>query len=231
MTRRLVEAAGRVIAVELDPRLCEDLPGRLGFPGNLECVLADAREADIPALVGAGTAVQYKVIGNLPYYAANPIVRRVLESCPPPSLALVMVQKEVADTMTAGPGKMSLLSMATQCYAETRQVCTVPPSAFRPPPKVRSAVVRLDLREAPMVDSSNRESFFEIVKAGFSSPRKQLHNSLSHGLGVETGVGSATLEKAGIDGRRRPATLTLEEWQAVCAAWLDVRRELTQSAD
>ncbi len=222
LTRRLVREAGHVTALELDARLCDQLPERLGFPLNFRCIQADAREADFPAVafptVGAVTS-QYKVIGNLPYYAANPIIRRVLESTPPPSMAMVMVQREVADGMTASPGDMSLLSVAVQCYARARLVCSVPPSAFRPHPKVRSAVVRLDVREEPAVAAAEQEEFFKVVRAGFSSPRKQLHNSLSHGLGLDSRDGAAILEQAGIDGRRRPATLSIQEWAAVAAAW------------
>ena len=186
LTRRLVKEAGSVTALELDARLCEELPARLEFPDNLRCVLGDARDADFPALAVPGTKASragYKVIGNLPYYAANPIIRRTLESQPPPSLALFMVQKEVADSMTASPGAMGLLSVATQFYAEARTVCSVPPAAFRPPPKVRSAVVRLELRERPAVETHAPQEFFDVVRAGFSAPRKQLHNSLSHGMG------------------------------------------------
>ena len=234
LTRRLVQEAGLVLALELDTRLWEELPSRLGFPSNLRCILADAREVDLPALVSSpseGTPGRYKVIGNLPYYAANRIVRRVLESVPPPSMVLVMVQKEVAESMTASPGDMSLLSVATQCYADARLVCSVPPSAFRPQPKVRSAVVRLDVRETPSVDSANRYVFFEVVRAGFSAPRKQIHNSLSHGLGIEPGTGAAILERAGIDGRRRPATLNLEEWGAVLASWQETGQGMDRRAD
>ena len=234
LTRRLVQKAEWVVAVELDARLCEELPARLDYPDNLRCVLADAREVNLPALtvpnhplslrgrVGVEVNPGYKVIGNLPYYAANPIIRRTLESQPPPSLALFMVQKEVADSMTATPGSMSMLSVATQYYAEARMVCSVPPAAFRPPPKVRSAVVRLDVREQPAVDTPDRDAFFDVVRAGFSGPRKQLHNSLGHGLGIEPGAAAAILEQAGIDGRRRPATLSLPEWAAVCAAWQEI---------
>lgn len=225
LTRRLAQQAGRVVAVELDGRLCGELPARLDYPGNLQCVLADAREADLPALAfpPAGQSWEgYKVIGNLPYYAANPIIRRTLESEPPPSLALFMVQKEVADSMTATPGSMTMLSVATQYYARARLVCSVPPAAFHPPPKVRSAVVRLDAHEKPAVDTSGRDLFFDVVRAGFSAPRKQLHNSLSHGLGIEPAAAAAVLERAGIDGRRRPATLSLPEWAAVCAVWQEL---------
>ncbi len=240
LTRRLVQEAGLVVALELDSRLCEELPARLDYPSNLRCILADARDADLPALVSppaplsppsGGTPVRYKVVGNLPYYAANPIVRRVLESVPPPSMILVMVQKEVAESMTASPGDMSLLSVATQCYADARMICSVPPSAFRPQPKVRSAVVRLDVRETPSVDYANRDVFFEVVRAGFSAPRKQIHNSLSHGLGIEPVTGAAILECAGIDGRRRPATLNLEEWGAVLASWQETGQGMYRRAD
>lgn len=228
LTRKLVQLAGRVAAVELDAELCEGLPERLGFPDNLECVNADARDVDIPALARRPSAVApaaYTVIGNLPYYAANPIVRRVLESDPPPSLALFMVQKEVADSMAAQPGKMGLLSVATQCYARARQVCSVPPNAFRPAPKVRSAVVRLDLLESPVVDRERRDGFFRVVRAGFSAPRKQIHNSLCQGLAAPPRVCEAALEKAGIDGRRRPATLGMEEWAALAEVWRELQPE------
>ena len=223
LTRRLVQQAGLVVAVELDARLCEELPGRLDFPENLRCHLGDAREIELPSLAFRELddhPARYKVVGNLPYYAANPIIRRTLESQPAPSLALFMVQREVAESMTALPGRMGLLSVATQLYATTRIVCSVPPSAFRPPPKVKSAVVRLDIRSEPAVAMDNHEDFFQVVRAGFSAPRKQLHNSLSHGLGVEPAVGSAVLDLAGIDGRRRPATLGLEEWAAVYRSWV-----------
>ena len=242
LTRRLVQQAGRVVAVELDDRLCDELPARLDYPDNLRCVLADAREVDLPALAkipspsegglgwGCGPS-GYKVIGNLPYYAANPIIRHTLESVPPPSLALFMVQKEVADSMTAVPGSMSMLSVATQCYADARLVCSVSPAAFRPPPKVRSAVVRLDVRERPAVDTPGRDLFFHVVRAGFSAPRKQLHNSLGHGLGIEPGAAAAVLQRASIDVRRRPATLSLPEWATVCDAWREMRPEIEQRAD
>ena len=228
LTRRLVQLSGRVIAVELDPDLCRELPSRLDHPPNLGCVTGDAREIELPSLVvdGSGDATgRYKVVGNLPYYAANPIIRRTLECREPPSLALFMVQREVAESMTASPGSMGLLSVATQFYAEARMVCSVPPAAFRPAPKVRSAVVRLDIRRVAAVSVHNREEFFAVVRAGFSAPRKQLHNSLSHGLGIKTSLGAAVLERAAIDGRRRPATLSLEEWAEIYRSWRKLQEE------
>ncbi len=221
LTRRLLARAARVVAVELDAGLAAALPGRLGNPPNLTVVSGDARTVDIGALVRAGApgdrpaCLAYKVAANLPYYAANPIIRRFLEAEPRPRSMVLMLQREVADSMTAASGKMSLLAVATQYYATPRPVCLVPPGAFRPVPKVTSAVVRLDLRERPAVAVANTEAFFDLVRAGFSAPRKQLRNSLSHGLGLPAGVVGGLLASAGIDGQRRAETLSIEEWAAV----------------
>ena len=215
LTRQLVRRAARVIAVELDAALAAALPARLGHPSHLEVVAADARTVDLAALLGA--PMPYKVIANLPYYAANPILRRFLEmdAAYRPQLMTVMVQREVAESITAVPGKMSLLSVAVQYYAIPELICAVPPSAFRPPPKVASAVVRLDLRPQPAVAVSDTAAFFALVRAGFAAPRKQLRNSLSHGLNRPGNGIDPLLAAAGIDGRRRAETLALEEWAAL----------------
>ena len=143
LTRRLVDRGARVVAVELDPQLAATLHDRLGNPPNLTVVEDDARKLEPASLVPAGSS--YKVVGNLPYYAANPILRRFLEACPRPMLIVVTLQEEVARNIAATPGKMGFLSVAIQYHASTRLICTVPPRAFRPPPKVTSAVVRLDI--------------------------------------------------------------------------------------
>ncbi len=217
LTRRLVERAGRVIALELDPLLAEALPDRLGNPANLEVVTADARTVDIGALLEGVSGC--KVVANLPYYAANPILRRFLEAPLQPSLLVVMLQREVARSVTAAPGEMGLLSVAVQCYAEAKMVCTAPPRAFRPPPKVSSAVVRLDVRPQPAVPPGEADGFFSVVRAGFAAPRKQLRNSLAQGLRAAAEAVDCTLDAAGISGQRRPGTLTVQEWVGVYRAW------------
>ena len=115
LTKRLVERVKRVVAVELDSELAAALPARLEFPANLTCVEADARIVNLAELIAPDTS--YKVVANLPYYAANPIIRRLLESEPKPNLLVVMVQQEVAKNMIAKPGDMGILSVATQFYA------------------------------------------------------------------------------------------------------------------
>lgn len=217
LTRRLLRRAGRVIAVELDDRLAGSLAGRLGNPPNLQVVRGDARRVDIAGL--AGRAVPYKVVANLPYYAAAPIIRRFLEADSPPAALVVMVQREVAAAMTAKPGAMSLLSVATQFYAAPSVVAQVPPRAFRPPPKVSSTVVKLARRPAPVAAVPDVAAFFALVRAGFSAPRKQLHNSLLLGTGAGAAAVAGILAAAGIDGRRRPATLAIAEWAALHDCW------------
>ncbi|MSQ07107.1 MAG: ribosomal RNA small subunit methyltransferase A [Dehalococcoidia bacterium] len=225
VTRLLVAQAAQVVAVELDSELAAALPARLDHPTNLTVIVGDARIVDVAALVGPGRPLGYKVVANLPYYAANPIIRRFLESPPCPELMVVMVQQEVARSMTASPGDMSILSVAVQFYAQATLVCAVPPSAFLPPPKVTSAVVKLTPWVTPPVPLADPAAFFTVVRAGFAAPRKQLRNSLAQGLGVEVGRVSALLDSLGLDGRRRAETLSLEEWAGIYRAWEQVRDE------
>ena len=212
LTRALAARAGSIVAVELDEALATELTEK-ALPG-VRVVCADAREAPVESLVDETTA--YKLVANLPYYAASPIVRRFLESHHKPEIMVVMVQREVAQSMTAKQGKMGLLSVATQVYGRPRVVCHVPPRAFRPAPKVWSSVVRIDVYDAPVVPFDSPQGFFEVVRAGFSAPRKQIRNSLANGLGIAAGQSESVLVEAGIDPTRRAQTLTVEEWGRLC---------------
>ena len=217
LTKRLVKRVRRVVAVELDSDLVASLPDRLENPTNLTCVEADARDVSLAELIAPET--NYKVVANLPYYAANPIVRRLLESPPKPEVLVVMVQQEVAKNMVAQPGRMGILSVATQFYAKAKMVCSVPPRSFRPPPKVTSAVVRLDVLSSPAGDVASEYDFFTVVRSGFAAPRKQIRNSFSQGLGIEPAIGGIILNEARIDPTCRPQTLDIAEWVQVYQAW------------
>ena len=206
LTRELVKLARRVVAVEIDETLAGGLATKLGNPPNLEVLTADARTADLDV------EGPYKVVANLPYYAANPIVRRFLEMERQPARLVVMVQKEVALSMTASPGRMTVLSVAVQFYGSPRLVCSVPPRAFRPAPKVHSAVVSIDVKPEARKRVDDESRFFQLVRAGFAAPRKQLRNSLAQGLRVDGAEASELLGRLGVDARRRPGTLTVEEW-------------------
>src|SRR5580765_6346910 len=119
-----------------------------------------------------------------------------------------MLQKEVADAVAGGPGDWSQAGIAVQVYAEARRLFDVAPAAFRPPPKVRSAVIRLDLRPEPLVPAAERAAFFDMVRAGFRAPRKQLRNSLANGLSIDEEDAKALIVGAGLDSSVRPAMLS-----------------------
>ncbi len=125
--------------------------------------------------------------------------------------------------MVAQPGSMGILSVATQFYARSKMVCSVPPKYFRPAPKVTSAVVRLEVLSNPAVEVESEEDFFHVVRAGFAAPRKQIRNSLSQGLGIEPAVGGRILGQAGVDATRRPQTLDITEWASIYRAMGDPR--------
>ena len=221
LTRPLVERAGRLVAVEVDTVLAARLREKYADRPGFSVLTEDARDVDIDGLAPDGTP--YKVVANLPYYAASPIVRRFLEADRKPRLMVVTVQREVAQEMVAKPGQMGLLSVAVQLYGAPRIVATVPPRAFRPPPKVTSAVVRIDVRPEPAVAFDSPDGFFRVVKAGFSARRKQLHNSIGRSLGLEPETAKALLADAGIDPTRRAQTLSLDEWAALYEKYSAVR--------
>jgi 16S rRNA (adenine1518-N6/adenine1519-N6)-dimethyltransferase len=220
LTQGLAQAAGRVIAVEIDEALCDQIRLRLAPYPNVAIVCGDILALPPEELLARASATPpYVVVANLPYYIASAVLRRFLEAQAPPQRLIVMVQAEVAESMAAEPGRMSLLSVATQFYARARILFYVPPRAFRPPPKVRSAVVQLEVRPQPAVAVDDREAFFRLVRAGFAAPRKQLRNVLVLGLGLEPPAAAALLAAAAIDPQRRAQTLTIEEWARLYEAW------------
>ncbi len=220
LTRELAKKAAKVIAVELDSQLVVALHKTLvAFP-NVVIVNADILQVVPSQLVGSYLKQDsYKVVANLPYYITSPVLRHFLEASLKPQLMVVMMQKEVGEAIVASSGKMSLFSLSVQFYAKPGILIHVPARSFYPPPKVDSVVLRLDLLPLPAVVVSDVDSFFDIMSKGFSSPRKQLRNSLAHGLGVPASEIASILESLGIEPQRRAETLTLEEWAKV---WREV---------
>jgi len=209
VTRELAQQARKVLAVEIDPQLASALGRNLAEFPNVRVIRADVLELP-PERLGLRHR-GYKVVANLPYFVASPILRHFLEARSQPKLMVVMLQREVAERIVASSGKLALLSLAIQLYARPRIVGRVPVKSFYPPPKVDSAILRLEVRDKPAVDV-DRERLFEIARAGFSAPRKQLRNALSGGLGLPPARIVQLLKEAGIDPQRRAETLTLEEW-------------------
>jgi 16S rRNA (adenine1518-N6/adenine1519-N6)-dimethyltransferase len=215
LTERLAAEAGRVIAVELDTRLCDHLRSHFAARPNVTIVAGDVlrfQPAQLLRAAGIAEESAYKVVANLPYNIGAAVVRHFLEADRPPTTLVVMLQREVADAITAAPGRLSLLGVSVQVYARAKRLFGVPPRAFYPAPKVTSAVLRLDVRAAPLLAPDERERFFAAVRAGFSAPRKQLRNTLAQGLRRPPDEIRAAIEAAGIDARLRPQDLAVEDW-------------------
>ena len=209
LTRELAQRARRVVAVELDRAVLPVLRETTAGLANVEIIPRNLLEVAPEEVFGDAP---YKLVANLPYYITSLILRYLLESANPPRVLVVMVQREVAERLVAGPGEMSLLALSVQFYGTSRIVAYVPATAFYPPPKVDSAVVRVDLHPAPPLDAAARDRFFELIHAGFAEKRKQLHNSLARHLSDPRETVDRWLAEAGIDPMRRPQTLSLEEW-------------------
>ncbi|MFO8011212.1 MAG: 16S rRNA (adenine(1518)-N(6)/adenine(1519)-N(6))-dimethyltransferase RsmA [Dehalococcoidia bacterium] len=221
LTEELATHASKVIAVEVDSQIAVALESLLSSYPGVRVVNADILQLNIADMLDSETT-SYKVVANLPYYVASPIIRRFLEAEVKPERMVVMVQKEVADNMTAPPGKMSLLSVSVQVYGNPSIVMGVPASGFHPSPKVDSAIVRIDVYKTPRF-SLQAHDFFKVVRAGFSAPRKQLRNSLANGLSIEPSLAGDLINGAGISPKRRAETLSIAEWSDLCKI---VNREL-----
>lgn len=220
LTAQLVRWAGRVIAVEVDEGLCDHLRRRFEGVSNLSIVCRDVLSArPVDLLRDAAATPPYVVIGNLPYNIAVAVLRLFLEAPEPPQRMIVMLQKEVAQSIVAQPGRMSLLALSVQFYAVPRLLFTVPPSSFRPPPKVESAVLRIDVRDAPAAPVDDVDRFFRFLRAGFSAPRKQLRNALSHALDLDASSVDEALRRAAIDPTLRAQALGLEQWATLYRAF------------
>lgn len=215
LTRELAAHAGQVIAVELDRDLVERLRSEL--PNNVRVLYGDILQLP-PERLFPEPPSSYKVVANLPYYITAPVLRHFLAGSFRPERLVVMVQYEVAQTITARPGDMSLLSVAVQFYGRAEFVAAVSPGSFQPPPKVRSAIVRIDTYDDPPVDVPSAATFFDTVRAGFSARRKQLRNALAQGWKVPTEDAARILLASAVDPARRAQTLSLEEWAAVTRA-------------
>ena len=205
---------GRVLSVEFDENLAKKLPAQ--FPGkNLEIINADFLDFDLSEL-----PKNYKVAANVPYYITSKIVEKLLTSENKPSVAALLVQKEVAERMAAKAGELSILAIASQIYAEVSLDILVPREFFTPPPKVDSQVVVLKSREHNMIEIFNSKNnceisekeFFRIVKAGFAAKRKKNAKSLSANLAISKEQTAEILEKCKISPDLRAQDLNIEEW-------------------
>jgi len=206
LTSELLRRAGAVTAVEYDAELARKLPGQ--FPGkNLTVFNEDILQFDLDTLASG-----YKVVANVPYYITSKIVEKLMTANNKPSIAVLLVQKEVAERIAAQPGDMSILGISAQLFAEASLDIEVPREYFTPPPKVDSQVVVLKTRAEALVPKEDERALFRIVKAGFSAKRKKLRSSISAGLGISKQGAEELLRHADISPDNRAEDLALRDW-------------------
>lgn len=213
LTVELTARAKQVVAVELDEELARKLPARVPAP-NLQVIHTDVLQFDLSQLPAG-----YKVVANVPYYITSKIVQFLLTSPTPPDIAVLLVQKEVAERLAAQSGDMSILAISAQLYANVQLGPVVTADKFDPPPKVDSQVVAFVRRSQPLFADLDTKLFFRVVKAGFGEKRKTLRNSLSGGLALKKDESEALLKEAGIDPSDRAEKLTLEQWHTLMLAY------------
>jgi 16S rRNA (adenine1518-N6/adenine1519-N6)-dimethyltransferase len=209
LTRHLAVSARNVTAVELDPDLLSPLQAVLAPYPNVRVVHGDILKLSISELVDQP---DYIVAANIPYNITSAIIRHLLESDPKPRRVVLTIQKEVAERICAQPGDLSLLALSVQVYGQPRIAAKIPAGAFHPAPKVDSAILRIDIHDEPRIPTGMLDTFFKLIKAGFSQKRKTLRNSLSSGLHIATAEAESLLVSAGIDPMRRAETLSMDEW-------------------
>ncbi|HSF33920.1 MAG TPA: 16S rRNA (adenine(1518)-N(6)/adenine(1519)-N(6))-dimethyltransferase RsmA [Candidatus Tectomicrobia bacterium] len=222
LTEALAGKAGRVMALELDRDLVHPLRQRFADRPHVEIIHADALTFDFDAL-----PAPIKVVANLPYSTAVPILTRVLKQRSRVHSAVVMLQREVAQRLYAKPGTKAYgsLTLLSQWYATVERGFDVPPAAFSPPPKVVSTVVRIIPRSTPPVVVQDKAWLFRIVHAAFAQRRKTITNALRHAFqSVEPSILRQTLEHSGIVPTRRGETLSLEEFARLSDALQQVLR-------
>ncbi|HEY7435334.1 MAG TPA: 16S rRNA (adenine(1518)-N(6)/adenine(1519)-N(6))-dimethyltransferase RsmA [Methylomirabilota bacterium] len=222
LTETLAARAGRLLTLEIDAELAANLQARFAGVSHVEVRQADARHFEYRTLraLAPDPAGRVLVVGNLPYSVGKPILAALVEAAPAIDEMALMLQKEVAERVAAGPGGKTYgaLSVLTQVRCRVRLAFPVPPGAFSPPPQVDSAVLYLVPHREPPVPLADRARFATVVRAAFSQRRKSLANALAAGLGVGAERGRRLAEAASIDPGRRAETLSLAEFARLAAA-------------
>ncbi len=213
LTAELATVSGHLIAIELDDRLAPMLADLYADVPHVHIVHGDALALPPEQLlIQSGCLPPYFVVANLPYYITSPLLRHFLEAGTAPIRMVVTIQLDVAQRIVARPPRMSLLAVAVQAYALPSIVRRLAAGAFTPPPKVTSAVLRLDVLEEAQVAVDERDQFFRVVRAGFGQKRKTLRNSLASGLSISPARSEAALLSSALSPKQRAQELDIPQW-------------------
>jgi 16S rRNA (adenine1518-N6/adenine1519-N6)-dimethyltransferase len=210
LTRYLAASTSDLTVVELDPDLLPPLKWILKPYAHVKIVHGDILKLNISEII---KKPNYIVAANIPYNITSAIIRHLLESEIKPKRIVLTIQKEVAQRICEKPGDLSLLALSVQVYGKPSLQAIIPAESFHPVPKVDSAILRIDIYDEPLIEKKLLNTFFKLIKAGFSQKRKTLRNSLSAGLGIPSQETEAWLVSANIESRRRAETLSIDEWK------------------
>ena len=219
LTSRLVEKAGKVIAIELDKKMLQILNDRFALYNNFSLINQDVLKVDLNELIQKENAQNYtvKIVANLPYYITTPIIMKLLEEKLNIDSITVMVQKEVADRLTETPGgkNTGAITYCVYYYAQPQEVLTVPNTSFVPEPKVNSEVIKLNIRKEPPVVLKDEKMFFKVVKASFMQRRKTLLNGLANSGIVSKEKLKEILQELNLSDNIRGESLSIEKFAEI----------------
>ena len=212
LTQQLVQHAGHVTALDIDPYLLEVTRLACADAKNLDLRLEDVRKINLPKLFCERGITDYKLVSNVPYYLTGYLLELFLSSPCPPSLSVLTIQKEVADRVLAKPGDYTLLTVSVQVFGSAKLVQTISRRSFWPQPNVDSAVITLERHAKPLIAPTEQKKFFRVVKAGFSARRKKLSNALAGGLRLDVSAAQTALKAADLPPKARAQELTIQKW-------------------
>lgn len=217
LTAEMAASVDHVTAVEIDPACISALRFTLRRHANVRIVEGDILAQDVSAL----EAGRYRVVGNIPYYLTGALAVHLLDQPRPPARIDLLVQREVAERLSAPPGGWSLATLGVRVYGRPELRLFVPAQAFLPPPRVGSALLRIVPDPEPALPRSQLRAFFAFARPFFQARRKQLVQVASQTMGADKATARKRLQSLGIDPSRRPETLDLEEWKRLFVALAD----------
>ncbi len=215
LTKALAEAGAEVLAVEYDAKFCRLLQEEFHNWRNIHVLCDDALRLDFESLETKTGRPYKKIVANIPYQITNPLVRRILEPGSPIEMAVLLIQKEVADRLMAQPGssERGLLTLMVERYGRIEKIIDVPSAAFWPAPAVNSAVIKITRQPVLAAEGQDDAAFFWLVKQGFSGKRKTVVNSLAGGLHLSKTETLHLLSQAAVEPANRAEDLILEQWE------------------
>ncbi len=215
LTKFLIDRAGKVVAIEKDPQFTNVLNSLRNKNKNFDYVLDDVLSTEVDTVLsgtGVGKKSSYKVVANIPYYVTGKIVQYFLKQPRKPISMTLLMQKEVAQNITARAGDLNLLAISVQLYADCELTEIVRAEKFYPAPKVDSAVLHIKLHPKPKYQIPDEKKLFKVLRACFTGKRKQIHNTLVSNLGLSKQQVEELLQKLNLDPKLRPQQLSIQQW-------------------